>query len=59
MTRKDYKLIAEVIKSAILERPTDNQYLAVKMALRLGKENKRFDKNKFIDACGFPIKILS
>ncbi|HLE06457.1 MAG TPA: hypothetical protein VI790_03825 [Candidatus Nanoarchaeia archaeon] len=57
MTKKDYVLIANAIKSA-KERPdypkTDKLEIAVSyLAVDLQDDNLRFDRIKFIEACGY------
>lgn len=57
MTKKDYKLIAESVKEThhlsgaaalnALER------LANRLADKLAVENSRFDRTRFLAACGF------
>ena len=49
MTKKDYILIAKVIKEA---KENSIYYLSYKMADALKTENQRFDYRKFLDACG-------
>lgn len=59
MTRKDYKKIAEVIKDRIddTEADADSHYIVL---ARLGRaiadimeqDNDRFDRVRFLDACG-------
>ena len=49
MTRKDFKLISEVIKEI---NPADARYkAAMKFAVRLKNVNPRFDVQKFLEAC--------
>lgn len=58
MTRKDYKLIAGVLSD--IETQADAYFTATEtiektamlFASRLKLENSRFDKQKFLDACG-------
>lgn len=59
MTRKDYKLIAEVLKSANEnwagwnEKPEEViAGTARSLATKLAQENPRFDRAKFLEACG-------
>jgi len=55
MTRKDYELIAEVLKEYIhlewnnLSRPATS--IAEDLADVFASENERFDYNKFMEAC--------
>jgi hypothetical protein len=53
MTRKDYVLIADVIKN--LDECIDSdglEALADNMADALESDNPRFDRARFLDACG-------
>ena len=53
MTRKDYVVIAEVIKN--LDEVIDSyalEVLADNMADALESENSRFDRSRFLSACG-------
>jgi len=61
MTRKDYVLIAETIKGAInYEQDFNNDQskvngfksLALALALTLESDNPRFDRHRFLVACG-------
>lgn len=60
MTRKDYVMIAEVIKTQIElsikfeeeEARAGAQNIAYDLALRLSNDNPRFDCNRFLVACG-------
>ena len=52
MTRKDYVLIAEVIATSWHASAESKNDLAVKMADALETENPRFDRERFIRACG-------
>lgn len=63
MTKKDFELIASAIKDYINYsydvEDTDNfivhdyaERIAYKMADALESKNPRFDKNKFLQACG-------
>lgn len=58
MTRKDYVKIAEVLKNS---KPSGEESpqahtrwggLVYRMATMLAEDNKRFDEDKFIQACG-------
>lgn len=57
MTKKDYKMIAEVISSA-KEKQKANQldepirYIMINLADKLKMDNALFDYNKFYKACG-------
>ena len=49
MTRKDFKLISEVIKEI---KPVDARYkTAMDFALRLKNMNPRFNVQQFMEAC--------
>lgn len=55
MTRKDYILIAEVLKNfpTYAEQPTDDRNaMAYDFADRLASENPRFDRTRFLIAAG-------
>lgn len=58
MTRKDYVLIAEAIRDSVqhsgeLERKAiEGTAKYVSYALR--RDNPRFDRGRFMAACGFP-----
>ena len=60
MTRKDYKLIAEVLNRAIKnwegfdqERPEEVVSMIAKtLSSQLIQDNPRFDRTKFLEACG-------
>mgnify|MGYP003629311361 CR=1 FL=1 len=49
MTRKDFKLISEVIKE--IERPEDRKRTAMNFADRLQRSNPQFNIKKFLEAC--------
>ena len=56
MTKKDYELIAEVLREYIyMEEKCDDGGWAREIALDLAdvfaSENERFDYNKFMEAC--------
>ena len=50
MTRKDFKLISEVIAS--VDNKDQRNYLGIEFASRLQKTNPRFDIQRFLVACG-------
>jgi hypothetical protein len=50
MTRKDYRMIAEILFDSNLTAQ-ETLDLATDFARRLGEENPRFDKAKFIKSC--------
>jgi hypothetical protein len=60
MTRKDYKLIAEVLNRATKnweEFQEENPSVVIAgisamLATQLAQENPRFDRSKFLTACG-------
>jgi hypothetical protein len=60
MTRKDYVLIAQVIKAQIdmsnkfqeeLSK-VGAQNIAYDLAWKLSEDNPRFDRSRFLEACG-------
>jgi hypothetical protein len=61
MTRKDYKLIAQALSDQIMgacslglvdkSRYLFFQDICGTLANRLGEENPRFDRSKFLEAC--------
>lgn len=57
MTRRDFELIAGVVKYIRDLKTTDEDtldLLAWGFATELGRNNQRFDKARFMDACGCP-----
>jgi hypothetical protein len=55
MTKKDYELIAEVIKGLRADfgdNPVALEVIALEMASELQHTNDRFDSAKFLKACG-------
>jgi hypothetical protein len=62
MTRKDYKLLGEAIKPYAetlyrnghrdMEVTVEN--VVIRIAKALAGDNPRFDRSKFMSACGFP-----
>lgn len=57
MTRKDYELIARAIAGSAMSIPTDAQivqrrFTATMVADALASDNPRFDREKFLKACG-------
>ena len=53
LTKKDYELIAGVLKLADAECWTDHiELIAEEMADSLEQDNPKFDRNKFLTACG-------
>ena len=59
MTRKDFELIAKVIKESGTTLDSDPAYIdaiadvADRFAIKLRLSNPRFDRAKFMVACGF------
>lgn len=57
MTKKDYKLIADAILSAKQNtNPLEQSAISTvvhELANRLQNENPRFDRERFLSACGF------
>jgi len=54
MTKKDYELIASVLRERLGDS-YDNAYarlLVKKMADALAKQNPKFNRHKFLQACG-------
>lgn len=54
MTRRDFELIARVLREHYTEAPTETtQYgLAAHFASELAAENPRFDRERFLQAAG-------
>lgn len=54
MSRKDFELIAATLKLAFDNTGTaDDRYnVCVEMAAVLGSTNPRFDRDRFLQACG-------
>lgn len=55
MTRKDYELIANAINDCVYPGAGDYntvRLVARKVADELAEDNPRFDRNKFLGACG-------
>lgn len=52
MTKKDYVLIAKTLKRS--QFPNNTYYISIvdDFATALKVENPRFDRNKFLTACG-------
>jgi len=53
MTRKHFRMLAEVI--AHIENPVERRELAEKIAADCAKSNPRFDRSKFLKACGVTV----
>lgn len=64
MTRKDYELIAAAVRESVTARgaPPDAYvavaYLAHVLAASLRADNPRFDKARFLKACGVAEPLL-
>ncbi len=52
MTRKDYVIIAEVIATSWHASAESKRDIAQNMADALGADNPRFDRARFLVACG-------
>lgn len=53
MTKKDFVLIAGVIKDSFDVPQSDSEYYFIhRMANKLDETNPRFDKDRFLLACG-------
>jgi hypothetical protein len=52
MTRKDYNLIAKIIESAYYLNENQKMVVARDFADDLGLDNPRFDRDRFLVACG-------
>jgi len=54
MTKKDYTLIASAVYSALLDGgdPVQLREVASHLANKLQADNNKFDRAKFIEACG-------
>jgi hypothetical protein len=60
MTKKDYELIAEALAQAYDKHVNSPQYFGVKTCINnvtefLGRENPKFNRNKFLKACGLTV----
>jgi hypothetical protein len=59
MTRKDYQLIATALKDALgaVDHPqrVGAVLAAQELAYRLRDDNPRFDRKKFLEACGLDL----
>ena len=61
VTRKDYKLIAEVIRMTKEASPRARHTLARAFVRRLSDEYETFDSEKFLAACGIeklPVRYI-
>jgi hypothetical protein len=59
MTRKDYELISATIAHAFYLNPSQKETLAKDFADELSFTNPRFDRNRFLVACGIWDKNLA
>ena len=50
MTRKDFEMIASVLKNTTELTGTERKALAWEFAMQLGRTNDRFDKQLFVKA---------
>jgi len=55
MTKEDYIAIAEILNDAYHLDSTEIDNLVTNFATFFKKENERFDKQRFYDACYKPI----
>ena len=55
MTRKDYVLIAEVLRNQAFISKIDFELLVEDFADALAKENPRFDRDRFLVASGYSV----
>jgi hypothetical protein len=52
MTKKDYILIAKVIKARQENSPVSYKYLVKDLCIELEKDNQAFNTERFYQACG-------
>lgn len=52
MAKQDFQMIADVIVNSVDLSGRDRQALAERFAARLAKANPRFDRARFLKACG-------
>jgi hypothetical protein len=52
MTRKDFQALADMLKGAECLNDTQRHYLACKLADLCQEQNPRFDRKRFVAACG-------
>ena len=52
MTRKDYVMIAETIATSWHHSAESKAYIAYKFADMLEEDSPRFDRHRFLVACG-------
>jgi hypothetical protein len=58
MTRKDYELITDVLEELFMGHPDwqrSGSQVAHKFADRLAQTNPKFDKQRFLKACGVEV----
>ena len=53
MTRKDYELIAAVMKSHIILHERSTKAIMISLVIHLKKDNPDFDEEKFKEASGY------
>ena len=53
MTRQHFEFVASLINAA--NKGVAPEHLATLAATKFAKDNPRFDKDKFLDACGNPL----
>ena len=58
MQRRHFEIIADTFKSAIAGTPNEDQRKGVKFAIKLfaaqlAATNPKFDKERFLEACGY------
>lgn len=59
MTKRDYELVASVIKANAWLDDDAREQIATDLALRLGEKDPRFDPERFVAACGVRINERS
>lgn len=55
MSRKDYELIARIIDELPTGDEVDRLIIAKEFAWALAHENPRFDRERFLKACGVEV----
>lgn len=51
MTKKDYQLIADAVRQ-MFSLGDNHLYVADMLAVKLAQDNPKFDRDKFLTACG-------
>lgn len=51
MTRRDYQIIANAVRQ-MFSLGENQLYVADMLAVVLAKDNPKFDRSKFLEACG-------